>query len=159
METFYLYLFVKLNDINTFLAGVDLTLIPFLVIGLMVLMGGFVYSMPWEDDEQEKINEFLLPCLKWGKKTGWKILLVLWLIEKTCNFTALFLPTTGQAAAIYLGATAIKSDTAQVLSNLPVKYATLLENKADEWLEGQIQKGTSAMDEKINDVIGKESEK
>lgn len=55
---------------------------------------------------------------------------------------ATFLPTTQQAAVIYVVPKLLRTDTTETLSRLPNKIALKLENYVDEWANESLTKDT-----------------
>lgn len=132
-----LYLFVKLDDIRDILINCyGWTL---LVLLGSVVFAGVVAIAASEEKETIKKDELWLTFSK-RVKGGIIALLIVFTSQAGFNLMGTALPSTGQMAAIYLGGKVSNSDTANTLSRLPAKYATLLENKADEWLTAQLPK-------------------
>jgi hypothetical protein len=125
-----LYLFVKLDDIRVYLSNdYGLTLL-FIVLSLLIVLG-YLAAI---DASNEEVLEFT------GKHIKKFIVgfLLVFSTQFTFNVIATVLPSTGQMAAIYLGGRTVESNTASILAELPEKYATLLSNKADEWVASQL---------------------
>jgi hypothetical protein len=140
-DTLWMYLFVKLNDIRDMLDGPGMSIISLLLIAVYVFA---IYPAVNLDRLKEKYiskyeeepseDDIYGYCVK---KVATKAL-VLWvsifILEVGMNITATLLPSTGQAAAIYIGVSAKNSDTAKTLAKLPDKYAKILEMKANKYL-------------------------
>ena len=68
------------------------------------------------------------------KRFKW-FLIVHLTIFSLLGFINALLPSTNRAAIAVVGAKAIDSNTTSILSNLPEKYAKMLDSKADAYLK------------------------
>ena len=135
--TLALYLFVKSDDFKSILTN-DYSLVPLtFVVTAIVCVASLL--MNCTDGACNIINEKASEWVDSYIKQSAKYLLLSAFLCFFLNVMAIILPSTGQMAAIYIGATALESDTMDVLSRLPKKYATLLDTKADEWLSEQVK--------------------
>jgi len=68
-------------------------------------------------------------------------MLVKWIvIGYSCIVLSSLIPTPGEMAAIYLGVQAKNSETLNILSKLPKKYAILIEKEADAYISKELKR-------------------
>ena len=155
-DTFWIYLFIKLNDIKTMIRGCGLTLLTFITLAIYTFI---LYPVGHKEELiDEKVNEknkakgpksdsnnaytaedFSMIDV-YDRAIGRTIMksltifLIAMFIEVGMNGVAYLMPSTGQAAAIYLGVKAKQSDTIDTLSKLPPKFAKILEMQATKYV-------------------------
>jgi hypothetical protein len=144
MDYWVIYLFVKLDDIKNYLTpegGLVMLGIGHLVIFIIAraLTNGI------EDPGEAFIEAF--DSAKWPKR----LCIAAFVYQFVFGALLAAVPSTGQMAAIYLGGKASQSETADTLSRLPSKYASILEAKADEWLS---QQDIGSIADKAVEVVG-----
>lgn len=131
MDYWIIYLFVKLDDIRSALepnGG-----LVFSSIMLVLLIFGLKIITSEHDDEEACRDALRSRSFKLSVYAFVFSLVFTFII----NIAIAFTPSTGQMAAIYLGGKATQSETAEILSRLPEKYAKIIESKADQWLAEQ----------------------
>ncbi len=146
-DAFWIYLFVKLDDIKHMLTGPGMTLLSLILLAIYALIIYPISTGKKHEDEikAEQIEKYGKTHKVdtediWARGVSKVILkcLIIWIcvmmLEVGLNGLAVLLPSTGQAAAIYLGVQAKNSETVQTLSKLPSKYAKILEYQADRYV-------------------------
>jgi len=151
-DFFWLYLFIKLTAIQQ---AIPVGSFLGVSVILLVLYTLIIYPLSNIDKNKEKLIEegIIKDKDQYGSgEKAWeagfeqiigkayKILVWLFAITFCLGIIKTAIPTTGEAAAIYLGIKAKNSDTAKILSNLPKKYARILELSANKYVCDQAVK-------------------
>lgn len=113
-----LYILLQLDAIKSFLYGLTFTLGFTAGIALLMLI---VVSVANDTTEYFK---------KYGKYVAISASFAFFL-----DFVNALIPTTERAALMVVGAKVIDSNTTSILSNIPEKYAKILEQKADAYMK------------------------
>ena len=149
-DAFWIYLFIKLNDIREFIDFLGFS--GFWLCFVALVISGVLKMINWPPDLYNKIANLRregnkdeaeqLECAYiaqvWGA-AGRKMFIVCLIILAILGFKSA-LPTLNQAAAIYLGVQAKNSETVKTLGRLPNKYAKILEMSADKYVCQQARK-------------------
>ena len=119
----WLYLLLQLDSIKHFLNGLE-SFFTLLASGALI----FIFLIL---AHAEKISTFYT--------YKWYIITPL-LLSIMFGFIDAVLPSTNRAAAMVIGATVIDSNATKIISNLPEKYAKILDTKADIFLKETLDK-------------------
>ncbi|UCE99881.1 MAG: hypothetical protein JSV82_02115 [Planctomycetota bacterium] len=147
-EYLAIYFFIKLDDIKGCLqqdGGLVFLSLTIMVVILLTLLARADSNRNSFDVACEEV--WKRRCARWSVYTFFLTIVFSYVIN---TFLA-FVPSTNQMAAIYLGGQAAQSETVEILSRLPKKYATILESKADAWVDEQVEKGREKIQEAITE--------
>ena len=114
----WLYLLLQLDSIKSFVDGLQLFFVILLVCFTSVML--FVAAI---DEGIERVRPYF------------KYLIGLLTAAMFFSFVNMTLPTTERAALIVVGAKVIDSNTTSILTNIPEKYAKILEAKAQKYMD------------------------
>ena len=153
MTAFWLYLWVKLDDIiNLFQSDYGITVL--LAVACIVYLCSISMTTPdcegdryplsgfFSDDERTKGQ------LRATRSKLFKLVVTVWVIQFSFNVVATLLPTTKQLAVIYTISTGVQSETFNALKSLDKDFATYLQTEAKSWLKEQANtiKNTNTVD-------------
>lgn len=116
-----LYLLLQLDSIKEFLNDTAVLLTLFTILGVFGYI--FWYAIAKSDNKSTPPRKLAVTLVVSG------------IFSFMLNTVNALLPTTERAAMMIVGAKIIDSNTTSILSNIPEKYAKILEQKADAYMK------------------------
>lgn len=157
MTAFWLYLWVKLDDIIYVLSS-DYALSIILAILFIVYLAGVSAVTPDKDGDNFPFSGFfgsddnVKESLRKIRNKLVKIVTIVFALQLIFNVIAALLPTTKQLAVIYTISTGVESETFNALKSLDKDFANYLQTEAKSWLKEQasnINKSTNTIDKEV----------
>jgi len=142
-DVIWLYLFVKLNEIRNLFDGYGISAISILIIFVIIcayypLKNAQIIKEKLEENSSNEYEIDGSDIWQEGFKEAFpkyfKIWIVIFCFEMCLNMLGTFIPSTQQAAVIYFGVQAKNSETVNILSKLPSKYARIVEMQVNKYM-------------------------
>ncbi len=124
-----LYIILQLDAVLSWLNGIAW-------IGIIVLFLSGLASAIFVSEHLDEKEEF-------PKQLKYIIVSSI-LAVSLSQFASIFIPTTNKAALMVVGSKMLDSNATNILSNIPEKYAKILNEKANKYLEETLKESKNA---------------
>ena len=142
-DFFLLYVWMKLDEVRTMLENsYGITVLTFIIVGVLT----YIWTSTAKDEDGEVYpfsgcfsadSDIKKKCV--SRVTRWlKVVACVLVLQIFLNIGALLLPSTKQAAVLYVLHTGVHSETFNTIKSLDADIAQALREKAKEWLHKSV---------------------